>query len=82
MLRHHRPRPDTPLSRAWLVGFAHLVHVDVVVVVAVVNGLDKALELPHGAAVDHQHEGHTHRVLHAGQAVVQLTGRLDLVGDS
>lgn len=50
--------------------------------VAVVNGLDEALELAHGAAVDHQHEGHPHRVLHAGQAVVQLAGRLDLVGHS
>lgn len=50
--------------------------------IAVVDGLDEALQLAHGAAVDHQHEGHPHRVLHARQAVVQLAGRLDLVGDS
>lgn len=35
----------------------HLVHVDVVEVVFVVDGLEHALQLPRGAAVDHQDVG-------------------------
>lgn len=35
----------------------HLVHVDVVEVVLVVDGLEHALQLPGGSAVDHQDEG-------------------------
>ena len=40
----------------------HLVHVDVVEVVLVVDGLEHALQLPRGAAVDHQDEGDSDRV--------------------
>lgn len=40
----------------------HLVHVDVVEVVFVVNGLEHTLQLPGGAAMDHQHEGDSDRV--------------------
>lgn len=52
---------------------------DVVVVVTVINGFDEALELPYSTAVDHQNESHSDRVLHFGQAVVQLTNSLDLI---
>lgn len=38
-------------------GVPHLVHVDVVEMVFVVNGLEHALQLPRGPAVDHQDEG-------------------------
>lgn len=52
---------------------------DVVVVVTVIYGFDEALELPYSAAVDHQDESHSDRVLHFRQAVVQLTNGLDLI---
>lgn len=45
---HPRPRPR-PRS--------HLVHVDVVVVGGVVDGLEEPLELAGGPTVHHQHEG-------------------------
>lgn len=43
---------------------AYLVHVDVVVVVTVINRFDEALELPYRTAVDHQNESHSDGVLH------------------
>lgn len=58
---------------------AYLVHVDVVVVVAVINGFDEALELPYSAAVHHQNESHSDAALPIGQAVVQLAKRLHLI---
>lgn len=41
---------------------SHLVHVDVVEVVFVVDGLEHALQLPRGTAVDHQDKGDSDRV--------------------
>lgn len=52
---------------------------DVVVVVTVIYGFDEALELPYSSAVDHQNESHSDRVLHFGQAVVQLANGLHLI---
>lgn len=52
---------------------------DVIVVVTVVNGFHEALELPYSSAVDHQNERHPDRVLHLGQAVVQLANGLDRI---
>lgn len=50
--------------------------------VTVINGFDEALELPYSTSVDHQNESHSDRVLHFGQAVVQLTNSLDLIRDT
>lgn len=47
--------------------------------VTVVYGFHEALELPYSSAVDHQNESHPHRVLHLGQAVVQLANSLDWI---
>lgn len=47
--------------------------------VTVVYGFDEPLELPHSSAVDHQDESHSDRVLHFGQAVVQLAEGLRLI---
>lgn len=52
---------------------------DVVVVITVVNGFDEALQLPYGTTMDHKNKSDPHRVLHVGQAVVQLTYGLDRV---
>lgn len=52
-----KPASDNQGRGAGAGGGPHLVHVDVVEVVFVVNGLEHALQLPRGAAVDHQHEG-------------------------
>lgn len=41
----------------------HLVHMDVVEVVPVVDGLEHALQLPGSTAVHHQHEGNAHGVI-------------------
>lgn len=58
---------------------AYLVHMNVVVVVTVINGFDEAFELAHSAAVDHQNESHSDWVLYTGQAVVELSDSLDLI---
>lgn len=50
--------------------------------VTMINSFDEAPELPYSAAVDHQNESHSDRVLHFGQAVVQVTNSLDLIGDT
>lgn len=52
---------------------------DVVVVVAVINGFNEAFELAYSAAVDHQDESHSDRILHIGQVVVELANSVDLV---
>lgn len=57
----------------------YLVHMDVVVVVAVVYGFDEAPELPYSTAVDHQDKSHPDVVLHLGKAVVQLAGGLNRI---
>lgn len=49
---------------------------DVVVMVTVIYGFDETLELPYGTAMDHENESHSDRVLHIGQAVVQLANSL------
>lgn len=50
----------------------YLVHVYVVEVLPVVYGFEEALELPDCTAVDHQHERHTHRIIHLAPFVVQV----------
>lgn len=57
----------------------YLVHVNVVVVVTVINGFNEAFELTDSTAVDHQDESHSDGILHIGQAVVELANSLDLV---
>lgn len=57
----------------------YLVHMDVVVMVTVIYGFDETLELPYGTAMDHENESHSDRVLHIGQAVVQLANSLNWV---
>lgn len=52
---------------------------DVVVVVTVIYSFDETLELPYCMPMDHQDKSHPDRVLHIGQAVVQLNNRLDLI---
>lgn len=43
---------------------AYFVHMDVVVVFTVIYGFDEALELPYGAAMDHQNKSDSDGVLH------------------
>lgn len=57
----------------------YLIHMDVVIVVTVINGFDETFELPYSTAVDHQNESHSDGVLHFGQAVFQLTNSLNWV---
>lgn len=52
---------------------------NVIVVVTVVYGFHEALELPYSSTVDHQNKSHPDRVVHLGQAVVQLTHSLDRI---
>ena len=60
--REGQTHPQRSASRGQSEGRPHLVHVDVVKVVLVVDGLEHALQLPGGAAVDHQDEGDSDRV--------------------
>ena len=60
--REGQTHPQRSASRGRSEGGPHLVHVDVVKVVLVVDGLEHALQLPGGAAVDHQDEGDSDRV--------------------
>ena len=55
--REGQTHPQRRASTRRSEGGPHLVHVDVVKVVLVVDGLEHALQLPGGAAVDHQDEG-------------------------
>ena len=63
-----------------VLGGAHLVYVDVVVVVPVVDGLEEAFQLPHRPAVHHQDVGHPDRRLRPRHLVTQRLVSLERPG--